>query len=215
MPDSALAAPFTLSDLIRQSTREHHKRAEHSDFQQRLVGGKAGAPEYAAWLAQMQLVHRALERLEDAGVRAAGATAWPIARDRYRTEAIAADLAAVGADTAERAPLPATAAFVARCEEWARDPEQAWRLLGAWYVLEGATNGGRYIARNVRRGAGLEGTEGTRYLDPWGEQQQVRWQGFKDGLDAAVPPARHAAVLAGAIETYEAVTAIGEELSAG
>ena len=85
-PVAAEAAPSTLSELIRQSTRAHHQRAERSTFQQGLVAGRQGPVPYAAWLGQMLLVHAAMERLEDAGVRGAGAEAWPIERDRYRTD---------------------------------------------------------------------------------------------------------------------------------
>jgi heme oxygenase len=206
-------APTTLSDRIRQATMPMHKRAEHAEFQQRLVAGKHGPAPYGAWLGQMLLLHGALERLEEAGVRAAGATQWPIERGHYKTDELHADLATVGVDATAVAPLPATRTFIERCESWARDPEEAWRLLGVWYVLEGATNGGRYIARNVRRGAGVGESEGTRYLDPYGEEQPVRWAAFKAALNAAVPAAHADKVLAGACDTYDAVTAMGEELS--
>ena len=207
-------APAATSDLIRQTTLPYHKRAEHADFQQRLVAGKHGPAEYGAWLGQMLLIHRALEALEDAGARGADAASWPIGRGHYKTDEIEADLATVGANLAAIEPLPATTAFLARCRAWAADPSEAWRLLGVWYVLEGATNGGRYIARNVRRGAGIEGAAGTRYLDPYGEAQPQRWQEFKDALNASVPEAMVPRVVEAACDTYEAVTAMGAELSA-
>ena len=207
-------APATLSERIRSATMEHHKRAEHADFQQRLVAGKHGPAPYAAWLGQMLLVHGALERLDDRGVHAAGAATWPVELAHYKTDAIRADLATVGADAAALTPLPATRAFIEQLERWAADADDAWRLLGAWYVLEGSTNGGRYIARNVRRGAGLGEGAGTRYLDPYGEEQPLRWKAFKTALDASVPDTKAAHVLEGACATYEAVTAMGTELSA-
>jgi len=211
MPDAAAA---TVTDRIRAATREHHQRAEHAEFQQRLVAGKHGPAPYAAWLGQMRLLHEALERLEQEGVRAAGRTTWPITDAQHRTASIAADLAVIGSESSRVTPLPAVQAFIARCEAWAADPAEAWKLLGAWYVLEGATNGGRYIARNVRRGAGLAGVDGTRYLDPYGEEQPQRWQAFKEAFNAAVPAAHAETVLDGACATYDAVTALGEELSA-
>jgi heme oxygenase len=207
-------APATTSDRIRQTTLPYHKRAEHADFQQRLVSGKHGPVQYGAWLGQMLLIHRALEQLEDGGVRGEGAMSWPIERSHFKTAELEADLATVGADPAAVTALPATHAFIAQCRAWAADPAQAWRLLGAWYVLEGATNGGRYIARNVRRGAGIEGAAGTRYLDPYGETQPQRWQEFKDALNASVPAAMVPRVVEAACDTYDAVTAMGAELSA-
>lgn len=207
------ASPTT-SDRIRQTTLPYHKRAEHADFQQRLVAGKHGPVQYGAWLGQMLLIHRALEQLEEGGVRGEGATSWPIERGHFKTAELEADLVALGADPADVTPLPATRAFVAQCQAWATAPAEAWRLLGVWYVLEGATNGGRYIARNVRRGAGVEGTAGTRYLDPYGEAQPQRWLEFKDALNASVPEAMVPRVVEAACATYDAVTAMGAELSA-
>ena len=72
-----------------------------------------------------------------------------------------------------------TAAFTAGFE--GADP---LLLLGTHYVLEGSMNGNRFMASAIRKAYGFEGAEGTRYLDPYGDEQRERWAEFKGVLDA-------------------------------
>ena len=68
--------------------------------------------------------------------------------------------------------------------------EQPMALLGILYVLEGSTNGSKFIARKVRPAYELPATgEGSAYLDPYGDVQPARWQEFKAAMDALNLPA--------------------------
>lgn len=54
--------------------------------------------------------------------------------------------------------------------------------LGALYVMEGATLGGRVIRRELAaRGVSLDGLE---FLDPYGERAGERWRSFTVVLEA-------------------------------
>jgi heme oxygenase len=119
------------------------------------------------------------------------------------------DLGHFGATAGSRVAAPSTFGFVERMERWhGADPAA---LLGVLYVLEGSTNGSRYIARNIRRAFGLE-RPGTRFMDPHGEHQPARWAAFKQLLDQAIDPAEVPTVIEGAHATFLAVTEIGQEL---
>ena len=75
-------------------------------------------------------------------------------------------------------PLPCVAAYVASLGGL-----DAPTLAGHWYVFEGATNGGRFIARRLVEVLDLAPTALVA-LDPHGPAQRERWTSFRAGLDA-------------------------------
>ena len=194
---------------LKAETNDHHRRAESSPFQRALVAGKLPVDRYVGWLEQMRVLYRVLEAeltLAAVGDRYAAllGTRW------RRTPELLADLAHFGRP-AEPAPMPATDAFVGQLARWGGEKSAA--LIGVLYVLEGSTNGSRYIARSLRKAYALD-LAGLGYLDPYGDAQTEEWARFKAALDAAIPADDLPAVVAGAIATFEAVTAIGAELGA-
>jgi len=204
-------AEITLSGTLRQATAELHRRAERSEFQQAFVAGRLPRAAYGRWLEQMWCVYNALE-----------GHLWraPLS-ERYRellnealrrTPELEADLAFFGLARRAGMATAAARAFEDRMAAWAEAASPA--LLGVLYVLEGSTNGSRFIARGVRQAYALAGTDGTRFLDPYGEAQTERWGAFKRSLDAAVGADEATAVVAGASATFEAITAVGQELLA-
>lgn len=58
------------------------------------------------------------------------------------------------------------------------------RLVGRWYVFEGATNGGRLIGPHVGRTLDPDDPPHLAFFDPHREHQSARWQTFRQGLDA-------------------------------
>ena len=141
---SASAAP-TVMERLRAETADLHSSAEGKDFQRRMVKGELTRDDYARWLGQMLLVHRALE----APLRALmGSPAFAALREEQLQEPyLLEDLDALGQDPAAVTPLPATAALVASIERAATETPLA--LLGYHYVLEGSNNGNRYIVRQL------------------------------------------------------------------
>ncbi|MGW4898679.1 biliverdin-producing heme oxygenase [Kitasatospora sp. NPDC004240] len=114
--------PVPFSTVLRTASAEEHEAAEQSSFMSRLLGGHLGVAAYADLTAQLWYVYRALEgRAEElAGHPVAGPF---IDRALLRTAAIERDLAHLrGPDWRDGlAPLPATAAYVARVEELAAE----------------------------------------------------------------------------------------------
>ena len=92
--------------------------------------------------------------------------------------------------------------------------EQPMALLGILYVLEGSTNGSKFIARKVRPAYELPATgEGAAYLDPYGDVQPARWQEFKAAMDALnLPAADVAPMVVAAQETFDSIRELGAEL---
>ncbi|MFB7127905.1 heme oxygenase (biliverdin-producing) [Kitasatospora sp. NPDC056273] len=115
-------APAPFSTVLRTASSEEHEAAEQSSFMSRLLGGGLGIEAYADLTGQLWYVYRALE--ERAEQLAEHPLAGPfIDRALLRTAAIERDLAHLrGPDWRDGlAPLPATAAYVARLEELAAE----------------------------------------------------------------------------------------------
>ena len=95
-----------------------------------------------------------------------------------------------------------------------RPPAPAARLagaaeaLGALYVLEGATLGGRVICRQVAGPLGVTPGRGAAYYHGYGEATGERWKAFGAALGAwARTPAAAERVVAGAVACFAALEA--------
>lgn len=199
-------------ERLKTGTWDLHQAAEGHDFQQRMVAGAISREEYAAWLGQMLLVHRALEeplaRLAETDERFAA-----VRPEQMQVPYLEADLASLGADADAVTPLPATAALVAEIERDAT--EEPLRLLGHHYVLEGSNNGNRFIARRLLPALDLEAGAGGRYLDPYGDRQRELWAGFKDAMGKIPFTAGEIDVLVGAARSmFAAVGGLSAALCA-
>lgn len=189
---------------LRARTRELHTRAERHPVQASLVQGRTDRAGYASYLSQMLCIHRALEA--ELSRRLGSEALAPVEPSQFRAGAIEADLAWLGAEA--EPPVEPVARFAAGV---VYESDEA--LLGMHYVLEGSTNGGRFIASAVRRGLGLEGNEGVRYLDPYGDAQRARWAAFCEALGLTpLDGAAQESVVAGAesmfrliIDTFDAM----------
>jgi heme oxygenase len=79
------------------------------------------------------------------------------------------------------------------------------RRLGALYVVEGSALGGRVLCRGLDRLLGVEAIEGRRFFAGRGAGTGDAWRGFLDRLATVGPePIGRAALVSGAIETFEA-----------
>jgi len=74
------------------------------------------------------------------------------------------------------------------------------QAIGALYVLEGSTLGGRIIAGMLKEklGANLP----TTWFNGYGEENSRMWQSYKDFLDQPRTPEQHAAILEAAKATF-------------
>lgn len=112
--------PF--STVIRTATHDAHADANGATFMSDLLGGRLGVGAFARYTEQLWFVYRALESSVQAlrGDPVAGPFLRP---ELWRLGALERDLAHLrGPGWRETlAPLPATAAYVARVEECARN----------------------------------------------------------------------------------------------
>ena len=168
-------------DRLREASRGSHDRLER---RLALLDERLDLPRYRLILCRF---HAAWQGLEP---RLAALLDDPaFFEPRRRGALLAADLAALGVDPAAipAAPPPALAG-----------PASA---LGALYVLEGSTLGGRVILRHLDRLA-LPGTTNARaYFAGYGPHTGRMWAGFVARLEAAAS-ADLPAIVAGAVLTF-------------
>lgn len=196
-------------EALRSGTAELHQLAESQDFQRRMARGELTRPEYAAWLGQMLLIHRALESAL-AELRPSDRRFDPVVVEHFKEPNLVADLAALGAGEAE--PLPATRRILERIAAARRD--EPLRLLGFHYVLEGSMNGNRFLARRLGPALGLTAGRGDRYLDPYGDRQREIWSQFKqEMLRVGFTPGDGELLVDGAREMFRAISELSVELA--
>lgn len=216
-PSSSPDRPFKpLSERLKAETRADHTRAEKHPLMAALVGGRADRAAYAGYLGQMLHVHATLEAAIRTTAPRHAALAGVVREHHFREPAIRADLATLGEQPERHPPLPATRLFCERIEGLASADPPA--LLGTLYVLEGSTNGGRYIAPAVRKSLGLpdgvQAGSGTEYLEPHGDRQACRWSLFKASLDVVTfTPAECDMIAAVASDAFRGVYDIFEDLT--
>jgi heme oxygenase len=201
----------TTTEHLKDMTWELHKAAEGHRVQRSLLKGELSREMYATWLGQLLCVHRALESaLRDLRGNKP-ATGRFLNDGRFQEPRIESDLRTLGVDIGGVSPLPAAKRLMAIIE-MAR-AEQPIALLGMHYVFEGSTNGGRFIAKALRQAYGFEGDAGTKYYDPYGEQQRELWASYKQEFDALeISEVERDAMVAAARDVFRAMSEIGDDL---
>jgi heme oxygenase len=150
--------------------------------------GQAGAVDPLRYTAFLRATARVLDCLEPA-VQSLVPLDPPA-----RTEALRADLSALGAEPAAPARLPV--------------PTSRAAAYGCAYVLEGSTLGGMVLARAVE--ASLHEQAPTRYLRLRGERTAGSWRSFLEQLhefDRGASAAERTEAVAAARATFEAYIA--------
>ncbi len=168
-----------------------HERLHHVPAFQALAEGRLDRAGYAALLRRLLGFHASIE--------AALAAAPPLAAygidlaERRRAPLLRADLAHLGAPVeAPLAPVPAFAT--------------AAHALGALYVTEGSTLGGRHLARGLDHL--LPAGEGRGFLLGHGARHGAMWQACCAAIEACgAEPGGLAGMEAGAGETFAAFEA--------
>ncbi len=203
---------MSIMSRLKSATAELHRQAEGTALQQRLVKGALPQDLYATFLGQMYLAHSALEgSIRDVSATHRGFAA--VLRDYHRREPqLSEDLGFLGTDLGTITAIGATDALLADIRQVAA--EQPVALLGMLYVLEGSTNGSKFIARAIRGAYGLGQGPGASYLDPHGDLQQERWQAFKHDMDGVgFTETEASAIIDAASRMFRALTDVSDELS--
>jgi heme oxygenase len=121
---------------------------------------------------------------------------WPAALElqcRRKAPLLETDLCVLGIPSPITLPL---------CQDLP-DLQSLSRAFGCLYVMEGATLGGQFITRHIRRVLGIDPQNGGRFFQSYGHDVAARWKGFRAALAAYASPALEDEVVRGAAETFE------------
>ena len=206
-------AAVDVMQTLRDRTWEKHRLAERNPLQHALATGKLPREQFALLTAQLMIVHRELFAALKRCVGCAAIAA--VLRDHQDHEPrCRRDIEHFGLDATRIRPSEPNAKFLREVGEV--EAGSAVSLLGTLYVLEGATNGGKFIAKMVRRAYQLEGAVGTESLDPYGDTQPARWDEFKQSMrGVAFDDADIERMVAMACLTFDAVAGIGDDVLGG
>jgi heme oxygenase len=113
---------------------------------------------------------------------------------RPKLHLIEKDLVALGVthDTIERLPLCDTAAELAA---------DACSAMGALYVMEGSTLGGKIITRALRQTQAWPAA-GLHYFDPYASRMGIMWNEYRAHLATMSSPGGDTRIIAGARSTF-------------
>lgn len=166
---SAADPPIPLTRRLKEATAAQHRAVESLPAMASLTSNRVTRDDYRAYLSRIARVYASLEPPLIAALKtalAAHGVAGPEVRPKL--PALLADCADEGLAAPQPAPfeLPASVSAAA----------------GGLYVLEGATLGGRVIARHLRRHL-PGGLPATHFLDFHGDAASAAWQAFSAGLD--------------------------------
>jgi heme oxygenase len=184
------ATTVSLAVTLRRATADIHQAVEQLPIMTRLTSPTVTRDDYLDYLRVLADVYAALEATLLASL---GKELRHELGLRRKLPAILDDLASHG-----RSHVPQGLANIV--------PEETGAPLGGIYVLEGATLGGRVIAKHLRRCLG-PALGPTAFLDFYGQEASASWKRFTGILDrlAAEGLLDPAGVVSGARATFSLV----------
>lgn len=199
---------------LKEGTWDMHQQAEGQALEQNLIKGTLPKDKYVENIAQRYLIHGRMDSLLRKAREVEPRLAEIVEDCQFHTDSAKRDLQFFGVDPLEVEALPATQEFI-KIAQQAFD-EAPICLLGIHYVLEGSTNGARFIAKALRKAYALEGMNGTYLLDPYGEQQRGNWMRFVTTANAQeYSEAELERIIFYARKTFSGITNIGQEIYPG
>ncbi len=175
---------------LRHATAAAHERLHEVPVFAALAAGRLDLAAYVSLLGRLYGFHDPFE----AAIDLARPPGLQPAEWR-RAHLLQSDLAALGQSDAAIRQLPRHPVVGS---QWTPA-----RSMGALYVIEGSTLGGRLLARQLDHLVPADGDCGRSFLLAGTDTGHVRWRDFCTALDrCGTDPASRAEMVAGAIETF-------------
>lgn len=187
--------PSPLHAALREATRAAHHRLDHHPLLAPLARPDLSPAQYGRALLGFHGLHARLEPALLAGLARHGLDFDYAARGKL--DRLRQDLARLGL------AVPDTMVELA-------DPDSPGAVIGLLYTVEGATLGGRFLARRIgeRPGPALP----LRFLSGYGDATEQRWQAFWHFADAQQGPGIEADAVAAAVAAFSAFAAFLDRL---
>ncbi|TWR29981.1 biliverdin-producing heme oxygenase [Mucilaginibacter pallidiroseus] len=175
-----------LSEKLKEATKTNHQILEKA-----LVGKLKAVRSAAQYADLLKLFYGYFGGLEMNINKVIDPNLLPDNAERRKTQAIADDLQALGAGIPAKADGDALPAINNHLE-----------ALGALYVIEGSTLGGKIISKMMQQQLNI-GPDALSFFASYGDDTERMWNIFKDALDhQAKNPEQEAVVIAAANQTF-------------
>ncbi|MEO6685436.1 MAG: biliverdin-producing heme oxygenase [Dyadobacter sp.] len=180
-----------LKDL-RGQTSESHVNLEENQFSKAILNTTVIMSDYQRYIAKMYGVSKACEN----DIFPIISTVLPDVAERYKSQMILNDLLKTGFSKDREVILPVYKFNISSEAE----------ALGAMYVLEGSTLGGKVLYKHISQVLGLTEQTGASYFYGYGQQTGLLWKSFITTLtNYAVEENCEQEVISSAVATFNVI----------
>lgn len=169
-----------------------HTAAAHQQLEKLLVPRIKQATSTAAYTDVLQLFYGYFKPLEDEISKYVDSRLLPDYEERRKTAALIADinyLSGLHGPFKLCTQLPAI--------------DNSRQAIGALYVMEGSTLGGKVIKNILMKNLGMDGSNGFDFFGGYGDDTAIKWQVFTDTMNEKFSdPGTHEEVLSAANDTF-------------
>ncbi len=196
--------PFMIANLLRTETAENHKTLESLMFVNEIMNNSLSIDQYKKLLTINYIIHQRLEN-ELANMLDSAIAAQLEMKDRLKLNALTKDLDYWNINSLTLPEL-AFELFV---------PEKnTAEVLGALYVLEGATLGGNVIKRHILANPNFKNHEnGLNYYGVYGAELSTKWKNFVGVLNERVEEADYQRCINSANKTFNNLIRLSEQIA--
>lgn len=206
-----ISTSSNIMDLLRESTSGLHSDAEGQEFQRQLGTGTVHKEPYKKYLGQLFYMHDKLASLLKANEKE-NHIKTVLQSHHLDNSCLEKDLAYFDESVSSQPILKSTEKINAELEKSAKDAP--YSLLGYLYVLEGSTNGAKFMAKTLQKSLSLPEDKGASYFDRYGDEQRPRWAKFKEDMNSVgFDEVQKAELVKAAKKMFQAFFEIGGELT--
>lgn len=157
----------TLSEQLKKATKQNHQQLEKL-----MVARLRSISSRSEYVKLLQIFYSYFGGLEDKINEYIGEDQLPDFKERRKTESIANDIKSMSGLIPQKAKehdLPIIANHL--------------HALGALYVIEGSTLGGKIISKMMTKQLGLEDKGGLSFFNSYGDDTERMWSTFREILN--------------------------------
>ncbi|WP_316825189.1 biliverdin-producing heme oxygenase [Pedobacter miscanthi] len=193
-----------IANLLRTETAENHKTLESLMFVNEIMNNSLSIDQYKKLLTVNYIIHQKSENTLANMLDVAIATELEM-NSRLKLSALEKDLNYWGIDSLTLPGLDF---------ELFLPQKNTAEVLGALYVLEGATLGGNVIKRHILANPNFKDHEdGLNYYGVYGEELSTKWKKFVSVLNERVPEGDYERCINSANQTFNNLINLSKQLS--
>lgn len=192
-----------LQEILKAATKDNHDELESLMFVNEIMNKTLSLQQYKTLLATNYIVHAALESQLHDSLDEELKTALSI-ETRNKVAALELDLAEMGMNKEELDAM--NLGFVQL-----QQPGNATSL-GAMYVLEGATLGGRVILKKLKANPAFENL-GLHYYSVYNENLMPYWLAFVNVLNTGVQEQDYDLAKDSAVQMFSHIAAVSKSVN--